>query len=505
MPALANELISRLTPASSVHLLLVAFVLYRIGVVIWRLFFHPLAGFPGPKLYAASYLPFTFQNYVMGTLVKESLNLHKKYGPIVRVSPTRLAIDGSIAWPEIFTRRPHQAEFEKTVEFYGLSDRIGIFPTYREDHRRQRRIMAHAFSEAALTEQESYVKSYVDLLMLRLGEQAQQGKISDIAKWYNCFTFDVIGELAFADPFYSLEKSDYHPWIAMIFFSIKANSRIMFLFQYSFLRPFLLLVGSKTMRMKDESENLAREKTDKRLALRDDNRKDFMSYILRNNKEDGNGMSHEEIHANSRAFIVAGSETTATALSGLTFHLTRNPDVYRNLVQEIREAFASEEEITTKSTKRLTYLHACLEETLRIYPPAAETPPRVSPGDVIDGKFIPKGTYISVYQWATHHNPLNFADPDAFRPQRFLPVAHPLYESRYSTDNKAAFRPFSTGPRDCIGKNLAYAEMQVVAARLLWSFDIELQEGQEDWVSSQATFTVYHKGPLMVKLKPRAK
>lgn len=90
-----------------------------------------------------------------------------------------------------------------------------------------------------------------------------------------------------------------------------------------------------------------------------------------------------------------------------------------------------------------------------------------------------------------------------FKPQRFLPQTHPLYETRYANDNKAAFKPFSAGPRDCIGKNLAYAEMRLAIARLLWNFDMKLEQGQDDWVDKQKTFVVYEKGPLMVKLHPR--
>ena len=77
------------------------------------MFFHPLAKFPGPKLYAASYLSFLIQNQLMGIFVKDNLKIHEKYGLIVRISPNRLSIDGSIGWSEVFARRPNQPEFDK--------------------------------------------------------------------------------------------------------------------------------------------------------------------------------------------------------------------------------------------------------------------------------------------------------------------------------------------------------------------------------------------------------
>lgn len=109
-----------------------------------------------------------------------------------------------------------------------------------------------------------------------------------------------------------------------------------------------------------------------------------------------------------------------------------------------------------------------------------------------------------MYQWATFRNPENFIDPDSFRPQRWLPATHPLYESKYASDNKAVFKPFSHGTRDCIGKNLAYAEMRVIIARILFRFDFELEPGQHNWHDQQTTFLVWKKGPLNITLKPRS-
>lgn len=321
---------------------------------------------------------------------------------MVRVAPDRLLVDGSIAFPEIFGRRPNESEFGKTVEFYG-PERVGIFSAFREDHRRQRRLMAHAFSESALTEQEGYIKKYVDLFISRLKEKsASNGVPADMTQWFNFLTFDIIGELAFGDPFYSLEKSNYHPWIAMIFQSIKGVGLIMFLVNYPLLKPLILFIGGQTLEIKKQSRQLAAEKTDKRIALGTETRKDFMTYILRNNK-DGLGMSHGEILVNAEGFIIAGSETTATALSGLIFHLGQNPEVYRILAEEVRGSWTSEEEITMKSTAPLQYLHACLEEILRMYPPAAEIPPRVSPGAVINGQYIPKGVGHTQLNMTSEH------------------------------------------------------------------------------------------------------
>ena len=102
-------------------------------------------------------------------------------------------------------------------------------------------------------------------------------------------------------------------------------------------------------------------------------------------------MSRDEIMKTSGTLIIAGSETTATLLSGVTFHLLDNPVILRRLMDEIRGRFSSVEEMTFVALAQLPYLSACLQEALRIYPPiAGNLPRRTLPGGaMIAGHFVP--------------------------------------------------------------------------------------------------------------------
>jgi cytochrome P450 len=102
-------------------------------------------------------------------------------------------------------------------------------------------------------------------------------------------------------------------------------------------------------------------------------------------------MSRDELIGTSGLLIVAGSETTATLLSGVTYYLLKTPHAYARLKEEVRSSFKSAEEITLTSTSRLPYLQACLEEALRLYPPVPlALPRRTRPeGDIIGGVFVP--------------------------------------------------------------------------------------------------------------------
>src|SRR5579859_2957501 len=111
-------------------------------------------------------------------------------------------------------------------------------------------------------------------------------------------------------------------------------------------------------------------------------------------------MSRQEIIGTSGILIIAGSETTATLLSGVTYYLLKNPGAYDKVKEEVRGAFNEPEEINLTSTSKLSYLHACLEEALRLYPPVPlALPRRTGPeGAIIDGVFVP-GNVSYLYYW----------------------------------------------------------------------------------------------------------
>ena len=142
--------------------------------------------------------------------------------------------------------------------------------------------------------------------------------------------------------------------------------------------------------------------------------------------------------------VRAGSETTATALAGITFFLASNPRVYEKLTREIRERFSSYDQINGQSTGTLPYLVATIDEGLRLYPPIAMGLPRVSPGEFVDGAFVPQGAVVYVSSWAATHSEKNFHQPFEFIPER--------WNDPKCTDEKGASQPFSLGARGCLGR-----------------------------------------------------
>jgi cytochrome P450 len=198
------------------------------------------------------------------------------------------------------------------------------------------------------------------------------------------------------------------------------------------------------------------DRAKERMALGATDRADFMSYILRHNDE--KGMSVAEIESNASLLVIAGSETTASYLAGITYNLLLTPDVLARLTKEIRNEFERQEDITVTKLTQMDYLTACVEEGLRTYPPIPNggQPRRTTKGgNVIAGQYVPEETTVSMLAWGAYYSPKHFKDPKKFVPERWLSDEKGEYsacEGRYRDDNRKALQPFSVGPRNCLGK-----------------------------------------------------
>jgi cytochrome P450 len=168
-------------------------------------------------------------------------------------------------------------------------------------------------------------------------------------------------------------------------------------------------------------------------------------------------------------------------MSAVFFYLSRYPECYKKLAQEIRTTFASSQEI--KGGPALSgcgYLRACIDEALRMSPPVSGTLWRQLAADadpsqplIIDGHVVPPGTHIGVNIYTMHHDERHFPDSYTYKPERWLESD----EATLSNMNKA-FAAFSIGPRGCAGKSMAYLEASLVVAKILWYFDFEIASGE---------------------------
>lgn len=272
-----------------------------------------------------------------------------------------------------------------------------------------RKLLSHGFTEHALKAQEPIVQKYVDLLIERLRERAAaseavtgNGAVLDIVPWLNYTTFDIFGDLGFGESFDCLQHSRYHPWIALLFNSVKAAAFVVAARFYPLI-DFLLLkcIPRSIMKMQRDHYQQIVDKIQRRLNWEVE-RPDLMSNVIKHNDE--KGMTLGEIEATFMVLTTAGSETTATVLNGTLNHLTAHPDKLALLVKEVREKFVKKEDITLAALQNSSYLNAVINEGLRLCPPIPIMLPRVVPegGDTVCGLWMPGGV--------SHHFPLPCSD-----------------------------------------------------------------------------------------------
>jgi cytochrome P450 len=194
---------------------------------------------------------------------------------------------------------------------------------------------------------------------------------------------------------------------------------------------------------------------------------DFIDRIMEVRNDPNAEVSKDLVTAQGIAFFAAGFETTSNCLSTLCYNLVQNPEIQDRIFEEIREVLESHDCIDHESIAEMNYLEAAINENLRMYPPA-NLQDRIASQDIeIKGMKIKKGTFVRMPIYASHHNPDFFPDPEMFKPERFL--------KEYADHDLIPYtwRPFSGGPRICIGLRFAMTEMKICMAKLLVKFQLE--------------------------------
>lgn len=472
----------------------------HLGYVIYNLFFHPLRNYPGPILDAATGLVYVY-HMVKGDSCKYLAGLHEKYGEVVRAGPNEISYMTVSANKTIFGKpATEETAFEKNPAVYiqGEGTAQNLMFASTGEHPRFRKLMAPAFSEQAIKEQEPTIQHFtttmIDILRNNRSGKAfypNDAGIVNIAAWCNFLVFDILSCLSFGKAIGCLELADYHEWTNVISGAMKHSH---FLQCAHRLKPYhsileRLIPGNISApyerHMQNVRKNLSERETRDNLA-----RADFVSFIPK-------GMSEDEMVDNVNILATAGSETTATTLGSLFYYLTHNSDSYRKLVHEIRSTFATEEDITFNAVGGLKYLKAVIQETFRIHPPVPVGLHRITPkdGSFIDGRWVPGGTWVSVALLAAYRSPKYWKRPEEFIPERWLG------DPEFDSDNRQIWAPFSIGPRKCIGVNLTNLNMRLIVARILWNFDLEAQPDNVD-PHELKEFSVWQGHvPLNVKLQ----
>ncbi len=193
-------------------------------------------------------------------------------------------------------------------------------------------------------------------------------------------------------------------------------------------------------------------------------RTDILSLLMAAKDEAGETLSDIELRDDLISLLVAGHETTASALAWAFYWIHQQPQIRDRLIEELQSLGKNPE---PTAINQLPYLAAVCNETLRIYPIAMLAFPRVlrETSQILDYQFE-AGSYLAPCIYALHHRPDLYPEPKTFRPERFLERQFTPYE----------FMPFGGGTRRCLGMMFALFEMKLVLATVLTQFQLELAD-----------------------------
>lgn len=231
-----------------------------------------------------------------------------------------------------------------------------------------------------------------------------------------------------------------------------------------------------------------------RRAQADGERDDILSLLLQARDEEGRALTEQELRDELLTLLVAGHETTATALSWALYWLATRPEVQERLREELLSARAPANDPQELNTLlRLPYLQAVCNETLRIHPVGMLTfPRRLETPLTLAGHHLEAGTVVMGCIYLAHRRPAVFSDPEHFDPDRFLSGSF----------GPTAFLPFGSGSRRCIGMAFAMFEMKVVLRHLVERFVLELDPSTPQPVQAVRRGLTSGLSPVWLRVRP---
>ncbi|RAH42807.1 cytochrome P450 [Aspergillus brunneoviolaceus CBS 621.78] len=459
---------------------LFAGIIYIVGICIYRLYFHPLAKYPGPFFAKITTWRAVYHGK-SGDLHVDIWRCHQKYGPIVRYAPHRIVFASSTGFHDIydFGKNVHKSQSYRSIPLIkGAYSTLNVVD--KKVHGRKRRILSQGLSDQNLKRWKLHCSNEKqDNFSPEVASDTEDGWTcpKNMAEWSDFYTFDVMTELVFSRSFNTLETNTHHYILDGIMSQMRRMSLlteeplIEKLHLGRFLYPGAM---AKALRFSQAGRSIMEDRK------RHPNpwAADICTKLLSaKDPETGEGFPFQELWAESNLLIVAGSDTTSTAMAAAFFYLSRCPRALSQATHEIRRAFTSIIDIRPGSPTlaSCSYFRACIDEAMRLTPSVAGALWReVLPGEaMVDGEFVPAGMEVGAGIYPLHHIATYFPDPFGFRPERWLAS---------STGGKGVdpseFAPFSAGPRSCVGKRLAMIEFTVVLARILWRVDLRAAAGE---------------------------
>ncbi|KAI1270337.1 cytochrome P450 [Xylariaceae sp. FL1019] len=454
------------------------FVGYIVFVCIHRLYLSPLAKFPGPRIAALTTWYAAYHDiWRGGQYIWEVEEMHRKYGPVVRIRPDTLHVNDPTFVDKLYSQSPKQRRERYWTSYQSFMAPGSMISSADHDMHRRRRATLHPyFSMANVRRLEPILNDTLASLLHRMEGWAKEGKPVQIQMGFRAATKDIIHSYAFGEgrSRKCLDMEDcnkgFFDCITPNRFSVVGVHFLWLMLMFSKLPPSVMLrlvprIGIFAQFM----EGLIGQIEEIRNAKDIPEGKTIFHEIMRSDIPES---EKETMRLADEAMILvtAGSETTASTLAVIMYHLLADPALLARLKAELEVAMPDPNAMPEASKlDSLPLLNAIIEECIRLYPGASFRQDRVAPDEDLfytspsgETITIPKGTPIGMTAPLVNRHPDLYERPNDFLPERYL-------ENPGLKKHQFAF---SKGTRQCLGINLAYQELQTFTAGIFRKYDL---------------------------------
>lgn len=464
---------------------------YATIQAFYNVFFHPLHKVPGPFIAKFSSKWLEYQGFT-GHKSETLHDMHKQYGPVVRVAPNELLFSDPTLIKKIYG---FTASYLKTSFYTGFDD-YGqpVLFTIRDRalHRNRKKLMAHAFTESTAIQAEPLVVEQITKFLGKIDKQ--HGAALDVYMWFRCLTLDIVSSIFMGETFGTLDKRnhEYMDSVDAYFVIAGLKWQLPWLISLTSWIPWprwQYFLGAQK-RIYDLGRSSFKEYIER--YGRSSGRKDALRKIINGDKELP-PLSDEQIALEIGSVLVAGTDTTATVLTYLCWELAINPTLQEQLRGEIQKAnidLPASRVPRYTDIRSLRLLEGTILEGLRLHGPAVGSLPRTVPagGDMLGQYFVPAGvrlpplfessktssleltllvqTTVGIQSYTIHHDETIFVDSIEFKPERWADGG--------TQEMRDASLPWSKGSRMCPGLHLATLELKTVLAALVLGWEISL-------------------------------
>ncbi|KAF5579763.1 fusarin C cluster-oxidoreductase [Fusarium pseudocircinatum] len=470
-----SEVLKSLTVTKAIGAFIVLFIIVPRVFDFLQNLFSPIISIPGPLINKFSPWPLEIATF-KGKSHQFARSLHRKYGPIVVLAPGMISIGDSKEIKRII----QSEDWVKSEAIYGNFRQDFHRPTLlafteKKAYSRRKRMLSSMFGIRYIRSLEPLMKSCVDAGVAHLNklcDNPSKSTIINLQHFIHGLAIDTIGVTTFGGSFHVVENGS-HPLPSRL----KAGMKISAVMQLISWIKYIPFLPKRDPYIEKFTFDIVDKRRKEAGAFK---HQDLLQHLVDVcDDSPGSEFRTSDVQDESVILLAAGSETTANAELFTVIQLLKHPEVMKKLIAEVDKWYPpSEADRATEcaySQTGMTYLQACIDETMRLIPGQATGSPReASKQEVLLGYKIPRGTTVFPNTQEAHLDGSIWDQPEKYIPERWLEI--------YSQNQTSAmpYWPFSAGSRICVGKNFAFQEMHISLTTLLRKFTFEYVPGQDE-------------------------